>query len=199
MGRERERETVRRAWQLTPVFLLGESPWTEEPGGLQSLGSQSQTRMSTSLGRLGSQGDQWWDSCLLPGVLPWEPRRRRLPRGLGEPSLNFQPHPDAFSKPPQHHLGQRVREGSPGPLLQKWIMYQLWQLEHMLINYSHSRWQLKVCVSYFGSNNCLFLPDHTSLLFSALLLSLPPYRLEMLALCFVRRKIWVGGTEGLQF
>ena len=26
----------RRAWQPTPVFLPGESPWTEEPGGLQS-------------------------------------------------------------------------------------------------------------------------------------------------------------------
>ena len=23
-----------------PVFLPGESPWTEEPGGLQSMGSQ---------------------------------------------------------------------------------------------------------------------------------------------------------------
>ena len=30
----------RRAWQPTPVFLSGESPWTEEPGGLQSMGSQ---------------------------------------------------------------------------------------------------------------------------------------------------------------
>ena len=30
----------RRAWQLTPVYLPGESPWTEEPGGLQSMGSQ---------------------------------------------------------------------------------------------------------------------------------------------------------------
>ena len=30
----------RRAWQPTPVFLPGESPLTEEPGGLQSLGSQ---------------------------------------------------------------------------------------------------------------------------------------------------------------
>ena len=29
----------RRAWQPTPVFLPGESPWTEEPGGLQSVGS----------------------------------------------------------------------------------------------------------------------------------------------------------------
>ena len=30
----------RRKWQPTPVFLPGESLWTEEPGGLQSLGSQ---------------------------------------------------------------------------------------------------------------------------------------------------------------
>ena len=34
----------RRAWQPTPVFLPGESPWTEEPGKLQSMGSQ---RLST--------------------------------------------------------------------------------------------------------------------------------------------------------
>ena len=30
----------RRAWQPTPVFLPGESPWTEEQGGPQSMGSQ---------------------------------------------------------------------------------------------------------------------------------------------------------------
>ena len=31
----------RRAWQTTPGFLLGESPWTEEPGALSvSMGSQ---------------------------------------------------------------------------------------------------------------------------------------------------------------
>ena len=30
----------RRAWQLTPIFLPEESPWTEEPGGLHSMGSQ---------------------------------------------------------------------------------------------------------------------------------------------------------------
>ena len=29
-----------RKWQPTPVFLPGESPWTEEPGRLQSMGSQ---------------------------------------------------------------------------------------------------------------------------------------------------------------
>ena len=30
----------RRAWQPTPVFLPGESPWTEEPGGLQPMEPQ---------------------------------------------------------------------------------------------------------------------------------------------------------------
>ena len=30
----------RRAWQPTPVFLPGESPWTEEPGRLQFIGSR---------------------------------------------------------------------------------------------------------------------------------------------------------------
>ena len=28
----------RRKWKPTLVFLPGESPWTEEPGGLQSMG-----------------------------------------------------------------------------------------------------------------------------------------------------------------
>ena len=32
--------TQRRAWQPTPVYLPGESPWTEEPGGWQSIGLQ---------------------------------------------------------------------------------------------------------------------------------------------------------------
>ena len=30
----------RRKWQPTPVFLPGQSPWTEEPCGLQSVGLQ---------------------------------------------------------------------------------------------------------------------------------------------------------------
>ena len=37
----------RRKWQPTPVPCLGD-PWTEEPGGPQSTGSQSQTRLSGS-------------------------------------------------------------------------------------------------------------------------------------------------------
>ena len=30
-------------WQHTLVFLAWKIPWTEEPGGLQSMGSQSRT------------------------------------------------------------------------------------------------------------------------------------------------------------
>ena len=30
----------RRKWKSNPVFLLGKSPWTEEPGRLQSMGLQ---------------------------------------------------------------------------------------------------------------------------------------------------------------
>ena len=44
----------RRAWQTTPVFFPGESPWTEEPGGLQPKGSQrvGQTEhLSTTIGK----------------------------------------------------------------------------------------------------------------------------------------------------
>ena len=33
-------DPLEEAWQPTPVFLPGESPWTEEPGELQSMGSQ---------------------------------------------------------------------------------------------------------------------------------------------------------------
>ena len=31
----------RNVWQPTPIFLPGESPWTEEPGRLQAVGSQT--------------------------------------------------------------------------------------------------------------------------------------------------------------
>ena len=33
----------RRAWQPTPVFLPGESPWTGELGGLQFIGVHTHT------------------------------------------------------------------------------------------------------------------------------------------------------------
>ena len=39
----------KRVWQSTPVFLPGDSPWTEKPGGLQSMGSQSDMTQRLSL------------------------------------------------------------------------------------------------------------------------------------------------------
>ena len=41
-----EKTPWRRAWQPTPVFLPRESPWTEELGGLQPVGSQSRRRLN---------------------------------------------------------------------------------------------------------------------------------------------------------
>ena len=41
----------RKSWQSTPVFLPGESRWTEEPGGLQSRGPKelgTTERLSTT-------------------------------------------------------------------------------------------------------------------------------------------------------
>ena len=37
----------RRKWQPTPVFLTWQIPWTEEPGGLQSMGSHTHTHTQT--------------------------------------------------------------------------------------------------------------------------------------------------------
>ena len=33
-------DPLEKEMATTPVFLLGEIPWTEEPGGLQLMGSQ---------------------------------------------------------------------------------------------------------------------------------------------------------------
>ena len=33
-----------RAWHPTPVFLPGESPWTEEPGGLRTVHGVAKSR-----------------------------------------------------------------------------------------------------------------------------------------------------------
>ena len=38
----------RRTWQPTLIFVPGESPWTEKPGGLQSMWPQSQKHLSTA-------------------------------------------------------------------------------------------------------------------------------------------------------
>ena len=37
----------RRAWQPTPIFLPGERPGAEEPGGLQSIGSNCKGQENT--------------------------------------------------------------------------------------------------------------------------------------------------------
>ena len=56
----------RRKWQPTPVFLPGESPWTEEASGLQSMGSQ---RVALS---------DWAATRTIPFESPWE---KKIPPG----------------------------------------------------------------------------------------------------------------------
>ena len=63
----------RWAWQPIPVFLPGEPPWTEEPGRIQPMGSQSQTQLTKkhaharaqSLSRVWLFGDSM--DCSSPG------------------------------------------------------------------------------------------------------------------------------------
>ena len=35
-----QEDPLEKGWQPTPVFLPWRIPWTEKPGGLQSMGSQ---------------------------------------------------------------------------------------------------------------------------------------------------------------
>ena len=51
----------RRAWQPTPVFLPGESPWTEEPGGLQSKRGRTESDMTE---QLSTQTPAYITNCL---------------------------------------------------------------------------------------------------------------------------------------
>ena len=57
----------RRAWQPTPVFAW-RLPWREEPGGLQSTGSQSQTQLK----RLSMQKKRQAEASE-PSWYPWAP------------------------------------------------------------------------------------------------------------------------------
>ena len=72
----------RRKWQPTPVFLPGKMPWTEEPGGIRSRGSQrvghdwatslSLSTLSSSRGKYGgSGGKNICLPCRRPGFHPW--------------------------------------------------------------------------------------------------------------------------------
>ena len=60
-----------RKWQPSPVFLACKLPWTEDPGGLQSMGSQqSQAWLRDWAGARGLRYDvQAFSSCSERGVL----------------------------------------------------------------------------------------------------------------------------------
>ena len=83
----------RRAWQPTLVFLPGESPWTEEPGRLQSMGSQSHSDMPEWLSTAQSSNfydkDQIWRGvfilmikCLIHQEYIWILNQNVLSKGI---------------------------------------------------------------------------------------------------------------------
>ena len=53
----------RKAWQPTPVFLPGESPWTEEPGGPQSMGSLRVATNTCTISAVYSQKTHSFPKC----------------------------------------------------------------------------------------------------------------------------------------
>ena len=54
-----------RAWQPTPVFLPGESPWTEEHGGLQSTALQRVRHTWMTKHRTAQRKKQWKQKLVL--------------------------------------------------------------------------------------------------------------------------------------
>ena len=54
-----------RAWQPTPVFLPGESPWTEEHGGLQSMALQRVRHTWMTKHRTAQRKKQWKQKLVL--------------------------------------------------------------------------------------------------------------------------------------
>ena len=84
----------RRKWQPAPVFLPGEIPWTEEHGGLQSMGSQSfRHDLATKQQQFSSLAHSRWQCHL------------RFPGSLGHRPLHLKPISVClgtnFSKSPQ--------------------------------------------------------------------------------------------------
>ena len=81
-----QEDTLEKAWQPTPIFLPGESPWTEEPGRLQSMGSQrvdSTERLSTPHPlvsshppKIWSKTSQQWESPSVKFEVPVRPLKR---------------------------------------------------------------------------------------------------------------------------
>ena len=94
----------RREWQPTSIFLPEKIPWTEEPGGLQSMGSQ---RVGQDLvikqkilplarlplhsdGRVATPGSQWTSQEVWTGVIyiiSYNPQKS----SLSYPSITIAP------------------------------------------------------------------------------------------------------------
>ena len=110
----------KRAWQPSPVFLPGESPWTEEPGELQSMELQSWTWLK----KLSTQHSVHMSSLQLSlwvYVRKWGGERERVIERAGtfSPALSWPgTHPLVRPLSPLHHVSgyYRGRGPAPGPV-----------------------------------------------------------------------------------
>ena len=66
-----------------PVFLPGESPWTEEPGGLQSMGSQRVRHDWMT-----KHTQHMWDLSSRPGITPRSPALQVRFSTVGLPGMS---------------------------------------------------------------------------------------------------------------
>ena len=76
----------RKKWQPTPVFLPGEFPWREEPGGLLSMGSHRVRHDWTDLAAAAADSKQL--SSWQMGLEPWHNSLPDIPGSLhGTPGI----------------------------------------------------------------------------------------------------------------
>ena len=108
----------RKAWQPTPEFLPGESLWTEEPGGLQSIGSHRVGHdwsgltcthvllnqawvLAPACSKVNTDTSSWWSAVFTAGC------RARSPSSSG-------------AKDPNSSIAFRERQGEEGALWNVW-------------------------------------------------------------------------------
>ena len=106
----------RKSWQPTPVFFAWRIPWTEEPGGLQSIGSD--TTETTQHACTGATGHPCIPEEELEGV-QLRPHLPHIPPST-QPAPRLAPHPCLISSQGRAPLPQ------PARLMHAWAGTPAW-------------------------------------------------------------------------
>ena len=126
------RSPWRRKWPPTPVPLPGKIPWTEEPGGRQSMGSQSTERLHSldpplnlvslvQVSQPGQRPQEGWSGAPSWRQVAGSGQRPRVSGGPSPGTQGAPLSPTALAAPDAAHLGppppgiQSSRLGCQGP------------------------------------------------------------------------------------